>query len=185
MGWTARARDALLVLTFVVGACGGDSDDSSCGDEVSPITTPATITIGSAVFSYSGFTWGANNDCTPTGSSVISVTLRGGQTGPSSPVAGFGLCLPQPDQIGKSAINLQDATLVQLAGATANDDCLTMANSGVKPTGTVKFTGFCTRPGRSFIVEFNAQVPGTRNCFIGPVTDVNMVLGGRTMVVAQ
>src|SRR5262249_44868817 len=140
-----------------------------------------TVTAGSDLFSYTGFRWGANNDCPAAGASVISVTLRGPQTGAGD--HGLGLCLPRPDQVGAGSIDLGDSTHVQLAGITGKaGSCEVAMKSGATPSGTVTFAGFSTQAGAAYQMTLAGQVAGTSSCGDAPIT---LTIAGTAAVTAQ
>jgi hypothetical protein len=158
---------------------------SACGD--GPVLPPgaATIAIDPATVSVVGFTWGENNDCPAQGASVISVTLRGHQSDASD--FGLGFCLPRPDLIGATAIDLADTSLVLLVGASARLDngCTVGLAPDALPTGTITFSGFGTHAGASFRIKLAGQVHGIERCGSGPSTPATMVLGGDVVVEPQ
>ncbi len=163
-------RAPLVILLFVP-ACGGDGGGLPDG--------AATITVGAQVTSYGGFIWGKNNDCGAT-----SVTIRGHQSDDDE--SGIGLCLPRPDLLGGAAVDLADADVVQLVGATATAaGCTTTLASSAIASGTVTFPGFSTASGASYQMTLAGQVDGTRTCASGPGEAVTMVLGGTVRIDPQ
>lgn len=167
---------ALLCTLFLAG-CGSDNVTPD-----GPLAAGAiNVTAGGDVLLYTGFHWGANNDCPASGASVISVTLRGPQTGAGD--HGLGLCLPRPDQVGTASIDLGDSAHVQLAGITGKaGSCEVTATSGAVPSGFVTFTGFSTQTGAAYQMTFAGQVAGTSSCGDGPIT---LFLAGTAAVTAQ
>jgi len=172
----------ILASLILLGCGDGGTTPPECGVAPDAGSGVATITVGTDVYDYSGFHWGKNNDCPATGSAVVSVTIRGNQTGKAS---GLGLCLPRPDLIASAAIDLGDSTRVQLVGATAVAGACTSTMGPTKPIGTVTFAGFCTEAGTTFAMTLAGQVEGTKTCGTGPSTPVTLVIGGQTLVVAQ
>ena len=165
-----------LVFLLLVGC----SSSGSTPDSLPP-PGAITVTAGGSTFSYTGFRWGENNDCPAAGSGVISVTLRGPQTGAGD--HGLGLCLPRPDLVGSAAINLGDAAHVVLAGVTGTQGgCEVAMRPGAVPTGTVTFAGFSTQTGAAYQMTLAGQVEGTSSCADGPVS---LQLSGTAAVTAQ
>ena len=174
----------LVFLVFLGGACGDDGPAAACGVAAGTPAGAATIAIGSDTVSYVGFQWGQNNDCTAAGASVVSVTLRGHQS--DAPDFGLGLCLPRPDRIGATPVDLADASLVRLVGAGAQvGGCQVGMAPDSTPTGSVTFAGFCTESGTRFLVSLSGQTPGIETCGSGPSQQVTMLLGGQVLVEAQ
>jgi hypothetical protein len=170
------------MLVSMLAAC-GDDGPAVCGVAASTPEGGATIGVAGDSASYVGFIWGANNDCPATGSSVVSVTLRGHQSDATD--FGLGLCLRRPDRIGEGAIDLADDSLVLLVGASAHiAPCDTSIAPDATPTGTVTFAGFCTAAGTRFLMTLSGQVAGIRTCG-DQLVPVTMMLGGRVLVVPQ
>lgn len=167
---------ALLFTLFLVG-CGSDNSTPDAPPEPGAIN----VTAGGDVLSYTGFRWGANNDCPASGAGVISVTIRGPETGAGD--HGLGLCLPRPDQVGTASLDLGDTTHVQLAGITGKaGSCEVAMKSGAVGSGFVTFTGFSTQTGAGYQMTFAGQVAGTSSCGDGPIT---LFIAGTAAVTAQ
>lgn len=169
----------------VLAACGDDGGGTVCG--VAAGTPAGALTLVAAPttqpVSIVDFIWGVNNDCTPTGASVISVTIRGQQMGGGE--SGVGFCLPRPDQIGSAPVSLRDTTLVQLVGASyVEGDCVVSPAADALPSGTLTFTGFCTEAGTRFQIALAGQIAASRDCGAAP-TSTTMMLGGTALVTPQ
>lgn len=166
-------------------ACGG-SNDAPCG--VGDAGSGAIALRGGGVDTeIGGLRWGQNNDCPAGGTAVVSVTISGGQTSPRADSYGLGLCLPRPDQIDASAVDLSDATRVQLVGASGTvDGCSIMMTSGARPSGTVTFSGLCTQAGAAWLMTLAGQVAGTKRCQsdggLGTPEAVTIELAGQALI---
>ena len=121
MAWLMRR----FVIGFAVLACSCGGDDKACG----PVdTTPAGLALtgsGTNLF-FAELMAGANNDCTPTGSDVISLTIQGAQT---DGVGFVTFCIPQPQKLtsalalGSDVPGDEPAAIEDLAAATT-DGCM-------------------------------------------------------------
>ena len=149
----------LLATSLVVAAC---SDDASCG----PGSAAATfsVTNGSDVaLTYGGLTSSANNDCTPAGSGVISLTVNAFQTDNPALVVTF--CIRQPDQLAKAPGQLGTDIEVHDFNGSANG-CTLTRDTLAPPSGTVTSDGMCNNgtDKAGYALAFNAHLVLNRNC---------------------
>jgi hypothetical protein len=93
-----------------------------------------------------GSSEGANNDCTPSGSSVISVTIELTQVGG----AGFlAFCIPRPQDldtdltIGSNVQGNQPPAAFEGFEGVTSDECTYDYDPSAPTTGTLHATGVC------------------------------------------
>jgi hypothetical protein len=159
-----RTVTALAILAC---SCGGGGD-KDCGPTD---TTPAGLSLsdGSATnLFFAELMAGANNDCTPTGSGVISLTIQGAQT---DGVGFITFCIPRPQDLG-SALALgsdapgdEPAAILEDLEAATTDGCMYSFDPSATLTGTVRATGICddgTNPaGFALVVAATLSVTGS------------------------
>ncbi len=162
---------AAFVAAALALACVGCSGDDSCGPGSAP-AAGITLTVVGETITYGAFTASVNNDCTITGSGVISVSVHGTQAGGSQALT---LCLPRPDLLDVEPVPLvpsrvppltdDRAMLIDTSAALATG-CSVQKDSTMAPSGTARFLGYCDggeHPG-GYAVELAGTVPLVRTC---------------------
>jgi hypothetical protein len=124
------------VLATLLGGCG----DPVCGpaDDALPAVT---ATMGSSEVTWDQWRSSPNNDCgEPDG--PISLTLEAQQDGSSFALT---LCLPRPDKLSASPVDINEATRVQIIDifAEVGDGCMASLDRSRAATGTIGFPGLC------------------------------------------
>jgi len=176
----------LLSLSITSVGCGDGGGTTHCGPGDAP-SDGITATDGSAMLTYGGFTFGANNDCTPTGSAITSLSLFSTQTGVGGTFH-FDLCVERPDQLATPQALGRDLPnagvpvhVVDFEGSANN--CAFDLDHSATPSGTAQATGACangTDPS-GFSLEVSGAIPVTRTC--GPNVDqVNVSVTGTVAV---
>jgi hypothetical protein len=136
-------RVIVVSLVCALAGCGGD--DSACGPTN---TSPAGLSVagsGTNLF-FAELMAGANNDCTPTGSDVISLTIQGTQT---DGVGFVTFCIPQPQKLttglalGSDVPGDEPAAILEDLVAATTDGCTYSFDPTTGVTGTVRATGIC------------------------------------------
>jgi hypothetical protein len=132
----------MLVLALAVG-CG--PGNTVCGPGSASATGLAASGSGLS-FIYRGSMEGANNDCTPTGRMVISVTIELVQDNGTGFLT---FCIPRPDELATDLTigsdmpgNEPPAALISFEGTSA-DGCVYAYNPGATTTGSLHATGVC------------------------------------------
>jgi hypothetical protein len=179
-----RTATAVIVLGLGLGLAPG------CGDEVcGPGDAPnagVTLAVDGRALSFGDFTSSANNDCTPAGAEVTSLTLEGFQQGVADHQLTF--CLPRPDRIGEEPIPITEVARLEVIDVVAADDGCTLTLDRDRPlAGTARFEGYCAAGGdpAGYALSFDAQLPLVRTCGDADPADVSGELSGRTAVSAQ
>jgi hypothetical protein len=176
-----------IVLLSLLACCGGNNDNS-CGPTD---TSPAGLALtgsGTNLF-FAELMAGANNDCTPAGSNVISLTIQGTQT---DGIGFVTFCIPQPQRLGSALALGSDvpgdeppAILEDLAAATT-DGCMYDFAASAGVTGTVRATGICddgTNPaGFALVVSATLTLTGSGGSNCGPLA---VQLAGSAAVAKQ
>ena len=156
-----RLVTALTLLATLPG-CGGD--DEVCGIEVDSQTSLEADLGGTAV------TWVAwrsspNNDCGEAGGPT-SLTLEATQDGTNR---GLTLCLPRPDKLSSSAVDVSDDTRFRVIDVFADidaGDCLASLDRQGSISGTASFPGICDdgQYPEGYSLELDMSVPMTITC---------------------
>jgi len=176
----------LLVCLAGLPGCG---DGGECGPGDAP-ASGVTATIAADTVTYGAFTSSANNDCTPPGASVTSISIHGEQQQPA-PTGAFtpqlALCISRPDDIGGDpiALGFDSDDLVQIISVNAEAGGCTFAaaDRSTPPEATITFSGFCGDDAAGYAIELTGSVALTRTC--GAAVDtVTAELGGRVAVEA-
>jgi hypothetical protein len=179
-------------LAYRIAACAGAAAATACngGGECGPGDAPAdgvTVTTPEGVAdSYGGFTSSPNNDCTPMGASVTSISITGREVGGSS---FFTVCIPRPDQVGDAPLALghedqDEARLVDLRGDLASGCSLSIDRS--RPiAATIAFRGWCGDglDAAGYAIELAGEAPVVVTCMDGE-NAVTATLGGSAAVEA-
>jgi hypothetical protein len=190
---TDRRRGAALAIALagaLLGACGDDAGDT-CGPGAAP-ADGITLTVGAEQVTYGGFSASVNNDCTISGSGVISVTVHGRQVGGTGVLT---VCLPRPDLLGAGPVALSPGRTppeagdrVQLIDATATmaGGCAVSRDPAVPPAATATFTGYCDGGAdpAGYALGFDGTISLQSTCAGGP-TAVSATLAGTAAVVVQ
>jgi hypothetical protein len=179
------------VVPYASLGCGDDGGGHSCGPgSASPTGLAMTATVGSD-FTFGSLMEGANNDCTPTGSGVISVTIQGTQVGGTGFVA---LCVPRPNEFGDPlAVGSDDkpdeppVILVSLAVSTP-DGCFYNLPPGMQVSGTAHAVGLCDdgagSAGFALVIDATTALTGSGSDAAGSacVGQTNVELAGSAAV---
>jgi hypothetical protein len=181
----SRLTSRLVCLSITSVGCGGGGN-THCGPGDAP-ADGITATDGSAMLTYGGFTFGANNDCTPVGSAITSLSLFSTQTGVSGTFH-FDLCIERPDQLatpqalGPDVENAAVPVHVVDFGGSANN-CEYDLDHSARPSGTAQAIGACangTDPS-GFAFEVSGAIPATRTCGTA-IDQVTLTVAGRAAV---
>jgi len=169
-----------LCSAVLAGGCG---EDAVCG---APPDTPTTIvaTIGGSDFILADWKSSPNNDCgEPDG--PTSLTVEGIQQGTS---IGLTLCLPRPDKLSETAVDVADTSLVRIIDIFSEPDpgCTASLDRSSDPIGTVGFPGICgdgaNPPG--YALNFDLSVPMSVSCGDGAASSESLTLQGLVQVEA-
>lgn len=178
---------ALVGATSCLVAC--SDDDASCGPGGAP-AAGITLTVGAETVTFGGFTASVNNDCTISGSGVISVSVHGTSSGGS-----FTLCLPRPDLLGDAAVPLvpsrvppmaDDRAQVIDASAPLMGGCTVQKDTTMAPSGTASFLGYCDGGANTagYALELSGTVPLVKTCG-ATMENVSGTLAGTVAVTVQ
>jgi len=184
---------ALVALSLagllLTSAC--SDDGSSCGPG-GAAADGITVTIGGETVRYRGFTSSVNNDCTLSGSGVISTTIQGVQADAGATMA---LCMPRPDLLGAEPAPLsanhvppEPTDRVQLfdVGVALAGGCTAALVVGATPSGSASFGGYCaggTDPA-GYALTLNGTAPVMVTCPSG-TTAATATLAGTAAIVAE
>lgn len=175
-----------MALAALFAACSGD-DDGDCGpgDAAGDL---AVVLPNDAEVSFGGLHAGANNDC-PFEGAPTSITIAGTQSTPEG--TGFlTLCLPQPDQIGSAAIDLDSGDLIQvvdLVGEDADGCEVRVDRADGLGDAIATFEGVCddgVHPD-GFAVSLSGALTFSRTCGADLPELIDVVLSGRAPVSAD
>jgi hypothetical protein len=184
-GRPAAARAALLLglLGSALAGCG----DETCGPGDAPAAGVEVVTTDGAIV-YGAFTSSPNNDCTPPGAAVTSLTVDGFQQGVEPPVPTLTLCIPRPDRIGGGplALGLTDTDPVRLVDVNAvQAGCSLALDRSDTPSATATLSGVCGNGAdpAGFALALAGALNLRRSC--GDAVDTVIVeLRGRAAVTA-
>ncbi len=132
----AARRDAspILLVAAILG--------SGCGDDCGPHGAPELGLVASnAVISldFGDLNASENNDCTPTGSNVISVTIEGVQQNAAGTI---NFCIPEPQLLGKRSLVI-GSDVVQLGINGMDATCAYTLDATQAVTGTIQASHVC------------------------------------------
>ncbi|RMH41919.1 MAG: hypothetical protein D6689_09720 [Deltaproteobacteria bacterium] len=178
---------ASAALATAALACG---DGGACGPGDAP-ADGVTAAIDGAPVAYGNFTASANNDCTPPGAAIVSLTVDAVQVAPA-PTGAFAphltLCIPRPDAVGDApaTLGLDDDADIRLVDLNAQvDDCAVALDRTAPVDATATLAGYCDDGAHpaGFAIALAGTVAVTRDCG-GVVTAATATLGGRAAVAA-
>jgi hypothetical protein len=145
---------ALMASSVFIAGC----DDEVCGPSEDSATT-LSAPIGDASVVWTDWRSSPNNDCGETGGPV-SLTLDAQQEGSNFALT---LCLPRPDKLSASPIDIALATRVQVIDIFADitATCVASLDRSAAPTGTIAFPGICGDGDgpEGFSLELDFSVP--------------------------
>ncbi len=167
----SRTELTLVAAALAALSVGCPGDDDSCGPGGAP-AAGITLTVGGETITYGEFTASVNNDCTISGSGVISVSVHGSQTGGSQALT---LCLPRPDLLGVEPVLLvpsrvpplaDDRAMVIDSSAALAAGCTVQKDVTMAPSGTARFVGYCDSGAHpsGYALELTGTVPLVRTC---------------------
>lgn len=174
---------ALFISLALTSLLSVGCDDEVCGPiEGSQATLSASI--GDASVTWTDWRSSPNNDCGETGGPV-SLTLDAQQEGSNFALT---LCLPRPDKLSASPVDIKLATRVQIVDifAQVDADCVASLDRSTSPTGTIAFPGICGDGDgeEGYSLKLDASVPMTITCEgLDPVSE-QMQLSGLLAVEA-
>ena len=163
-----RIWQATLVLALCFPtACG----NAPCGPGDAP-SSGIAVTAGQLDFIYGQFRSSANNDCTPPGANVTSMTIDSLQVTDEGSFF-LTLCIPRPDEVGSAPLNvgLTDNDEVRIVNTNGTlEGCALLLDFGTEPNATATFSGFCddgsSEAGYSLALDGDINV--TLDCGMGP-----------------
>ena len=155
-----------LSITSVVGALGASCLVAGCsggGGTCGPGSASDSLafTAGTATLTYGPLSAGANNDCSETGSGIVSITITGMQSDGSGILA---ICVPRPDKLSGGLSLATGVQLVNVDGSSAG--CTYSLDGTTAPTGTVTGKGVCKNGSASegFAMTVNGTISLQRTC---------------------
>lgn len=165
-----------LLLGLVALAAAGCGDDVVCGAATPAPAEAVLVTVGGESFTYTGFTASPNNDCGRTSLTVGDAR----QTQPVEVNRSIVFCVPDPDAVGSTTVQLADTTRLTDLSVAAQDGsgCELSMDFTSPPVGTVTFDGLCREPGTVFNMTFAGSVAGFRRCPPDPQQPVTIRLSG-------
>lgn len=156
-----RASFPLLVVLGFCAAIG--CEDEVCGPSEGSAQS-ITTAIGDASITYGEWRSSPNNDCGEPGGPV-SLTLDAQQEGASFALT---LCLPRPDKLSASPVDIADSTRVQIIDVFADvgADCIASFDRTRPADGTIAFPGICGDGDgpEGYSLQLDARIPMSIAC---------------------
>jgi hypothetical protein len=178
-------RGILCILLAGVSAAGCDGN-TECGPGAAPAAGVA-LTIERGQLDYGDFRSSANNDCTPAGAEVTSLTIDGVQVGGTSFLT---FCVPRPDRMGGAAValGLSDDDVVRLVTVSgASDGCTLSLRRDEPPSATIQFHGYCDAGSHAagYAISLVGTVEVDVACPSTPAAAATATLAGTAVVEAR
>ena len=176
---------AVLATAWACALLAPGCDEPVCGPGDAP-PDGVVATVAGETIRYGAFTSSPNNDCTPPGRSVTSLTVDGRQLDPQPSIPfRITLCVPRPDDLGSDPVSLGDTERLQLVDVFAElaDGCLVQLDRDSALSGSARFEGLCGDgvDTAGYAIALDADIPVTRMCDGQADT---LTLSGRAAVAA-
>ncbi len=150
----------LTASLVFISAC---DDDEVCGPSEGSATT-ISAPIGDTSVVWTDWRSSPNNDCGETGGPV-SLTLDAQQENGNFALT---LCLPRPDKLSASPIDIGLASRVQIIDifADVGANCVASLDRTAAPSGTIAFPGICGDGdgAEGYSLDLDVTVPMTVMC---------------------
>lgn len=159
---------------------------TGCGDDTcgpAPDSQQAIIgSLASEDIPWENWRSSPNNDCGEAGGPT-SLTVEADQR--NTVDRGVTLCLPRPERLSSSKIDVTDRSRVRIIDVFANvgEDCLASLDRGTAVSGTVAFPGLCENGlfDGGYSIALDVTLPMTIDCG-GVVRTEDMVLNATASV---